>query len=75
MPHKNYGFPYRRGVHDVVHKVTAVGSRSIESASAFVDKFIDAVNVLVKTYGSYAEVYRDPVCRIIGFMPLCELSL
>jgi len=56
-----------------------VGSRSIESASAFVDKFVDADNALVKTYvktyGSYAEVYRDPVCRIIGFMPPCELSL
>ena len=44
-----------------------MGSRSTESASAFVDQFIDAdqtlVRTYVKTYGSYAGVYSDPVCR------------
>ena len=58
--------PYRRGVHDVVHKVTAVGSRGIESASAFVNELIDADHAPVKAYGSYAEVYSDPVCRILS---------
>ena len=47
--------------------MTAVGSRSIDRANAFLDEFIDAdftlVKTYVKTYGSYAEVYNDPVCR------------
>lgn len=63
---KHYGILYRRGVHDVVHKVTAVGSRGIESASAFVNELIDAGHAPVKAYGSYAEVYSDPVCRILS---------
>ncbi|KAI0305894.1 NAD(P)-binding protein [Multifurca ochricompacta] len=51
--------PKTRGVEDIVHKVTAVGSRSIDSASSFVDKLINA-DGSVKIYGNYAEVYNDP---------------
>ncbi|KAH9995368.1 NAD(P)-binding protein [Russula compacta] len=56
--------PKTRGVHDVVHKVTAVGSRSIESASAFVGKLVNA-DEPVKIYGNYAEVYGDPNVDVI----------
>ncbi|KAI0060966.1 NAD-P-binding protein [Artomyces pyxidatus] len=51
--------PRTRGVHDVVHKVTAVGSRSVENAQ----KFIDAVaggDPSIKAHGSYAGVFADP---------------
>lgn len=54
---------HRRGVQDVIHKVTAVGSRNIDSARSFVEKLIDA-NERTKTYGDYTGVYNDPVCGI-----------
>ncbi len=50
----------RRDVHDVVHKVAAVGSRSVASA----EKFISTVaggDKAIKAYGTYEEVYADKV--------------
>ncbi|KAH9066677.1 NAD(P)-binding protein [Lactarius vividus] len=55
--------PKTRGVRDVVHKVTAVGSRNIESASSFVDKLIDARRT--KVYGNYSGVYNDPDVDVV----------
>ena len=52
--------PPRRGVHDVVHKVAAVGSRSVDSASSFIKTYA-AGDSGIKPYGSYDEVYADPV--------------
>ncbi|KAH9975931.1 hypothetical protein BGW80DRAFT_1436428 [Lactifluus volemus] len=53
--------PKTRGVHDVAHRVTAVGSRSIESANSFVHKLIDTDGSRsVAIYGNYTEVYNDP---------------
>jgi hypothetical protein len=54
----------RRGVHDVVHKVVAVGSRSIEKAQKFINDFAGG-DPSIKAYGSYDEVYADKVCRSI----------
>ncbi|EIN06157.1 NAD(P)-binding protein [Punctularia strigosozonata HHB-11173 SS5] len=51
--------PTTRGTTDVVHKVAAVGSRSVESAQKFIQELI-AGDSTVKAYGSYAEVYNDP---------------
>ncbi|CAL1714739.1 unnamed protein product [Somion occarium] len=51
--------PKTRDVHDVVHVVAAVGSRSVEKAQTFIDKHA-AGDTSIKTYGSYAEVYADP---------------
>jgi len=51
--------PSTRGVHDVVHKVTSVGSRDISKAQQFIDKFVtgDAKSG-AKAYGSYEEVVK-----------------
>jgi len=51
--------PKTRNVHDIIHKVVAVGSRDVDKAKAFVSQFI-AHEQDVKAYGSYEEVYADP---------------
>ncbi|KAK7449667.1 hypothetical protein VKT23_013141 [Stygiomarasmius scandens] len=52
--------PKTRDVHDVIHKVTAVGSRSVISAQAFVEAlFGDNEISKPQAYGSYEEVYTD----------------
>ncbi|GLB41756.1 putative oxidoreductase family, NAD-binding Rossmann fold [Lyophyllum shimeji] len=50
--------PKTRGVHDILHKVVAVGSRSIEKAQNFIDTIVGG-DKSVKAYGSYREVYDD----------------
>ncbi|KAK7056294.1 hypothetical protein VNI00_002847 [Paramarasmius palmivorus] len=50
--------PKTRGVTDVVHKVTAVGSRSVEKAREFIDRILGG-DSSIKPYGSYGEVYAD----------------
>lgn len=70
--------PSSRNTRDVNHKIAAVGSRSIQSAQAFIDQLMDSSEgkswawgvkngVLdgVKARGTYEEVYNDPV-RILG---------
>ncbi|KAG7093979.1 hypothetical protein E1B28_007609 [Marasmius oreades] len=49
---------FSRDVHDVVHKVAAVGSRSLESAQSFIERALEG-DKDVKGYGTYAEVYAD----------------
>ena len=44
-----------------MHKVTAVGSRSVEKAREFIDRILGA-DSSIKPYGSYDEVYADKVC-------------
>ncbi|KAI0320876.1 hypothetical protein OF83DRAFT_1052271 [Amylostereum chailletii] len=51
--------PRTRRTHDVVHKAVAVGSRTIESARAFIDSNAGG-DKSIKAYGTYAEVYTDP---------------
>jgi hypothetical protein len=51
----------RRDVHDVVHKIAAVGSRSVEKAQQFIDEVVKDKET--KPYGTYDEVYQDPVCK------------
>ncbi|KAJ7257956.1 hypothetical protein B0H12DRAFT_1110773 [Mycena haematopus] len=50
--------PKTRDVHDIVHKVVAVGSRKVETAQDFI-----GVNAggdkSIKAYGTYEEVYAD----------------
>lgn len=55
--------PKTRGVQDVVHKVTAVGSRNIDSASSFVDGLMDTD--CTKIYGDYSGVYNDPDVDVV----------
>jgi hypothetical protein len=61
-------------VTDVAHRITAIGSRSVASAQAFIDKlkagkapydWAVGKGLLddTKAYGSYEEVYNDPVSR------------
>ncbi|EJD07388.1 NAD-binding protein [Fomitiporia mediterranea MF3/22] len=49
--------PKTRDVHDVVHKIVAVGSRSVDSARKFIDDEIKDSSV--KAYGSYDELFAD----------------
>jgi len=49
-----------RDVTDVAHKITAVGSRSVESAQKFIAE-VAGGDRSIKAYGSYAGVYADPV--------------
>lgn len=66
--------PTTREVKDVAHKIVAVGSRSVESAQKFVNKLKasegdnawgvkNGVLDNAKAYGTYDEVYSDPVSR------------
>lgn len=50
----------RRGVEDVVHKVAAVGSRTVAKAREFIAT-VASDDEAIKAYGSYAEVYADKV--------------
>lgn len=50
-----------RDVHDVSHKVVAVGSRSVASAQQFIDEKAGG-DRSIKAYGSYDEVFADSVC-------------
>lgn len=54
---------HSREVHDVGHKVVAVGSRSFESAQKFIDENAPKTNA--KAYGTYADVYADPVSHLL----------
>lgn len=47
-----------RDVHDVVHKVASVGSRSVEKAQEFIDR-VAGGDKSIKGFGSYEEVYAD----------------
>ncbi|KAL4072914.1 hypothetical protein V8B97DRAFT_1916838 [Scleroderma yunnanense] len=49
--------PKSRNVHDVRHKVIAVGSRNLATA----EEFANVYDRSIKAYGSYADVYADKV--------------
>ena len=57
-------FSDRRGVHDVTHKLTAVGSRSIDSAQQFI-KELAGGDSTIRAYGSYDEVFADKVFLLL----------
>ncbi|KIR28466.1 hypothetical protein I309_02771 [Cryptococcus deuterogattii LA55] len=70
--------PASRNTRDVNHKIAAVGSRSIQSAQAFIDKLKESSEgkswawgvkngVLdgVKARGTYEEVYNDPDVTVV----------
>lgn len=46
-------------MHDIVHKVVAVGSRNTRKAQDFVEENAGG-DESIKAYGTYAEVYADP---------------
>lgn len=48
-----------RDVTDVVHKIVAVGSRSVKTAKEFIDREIKDDSV--KAYGTYDELFADKV--------------
>nr|KIR47613.1 hypothetical protein I312_03381 [Cryptococcus bacillisporus CA1280] len=70
--------PATRNTKDVNHKIAAVGSRSVQSAQAFIDKLKESSEgeswawgvkngVLdgVKARGNYEEVYNDPDVTVV----------
>ncbi|KAJ7576891.1 hypothetical protein C8J56DRAFT_971858 [Mycena floridula] len=50
--------PKTRDVHDVIHKVVAVGSRKVETAQEFIAK-VAGGDTSIQAYGTYEEVYAD----------------
>ncbi|KAF9462904.1 NAD(P)-binding protein [Collybia nuda] len=50
--------PKTRDVRDIVHKVSAIGSRSVENARKFIDT-VAGGDTSIKAYGTYEEVYFD----------------
>ncbi|KAG6910202.1 hypothetical protein DXG01_012337 [Tephrocybe rancida] len=50
--------PKTRDVHDVIHKVAAVGSRSVEKAQEFINT-VAGGDKSIKAYGAYGELYAD----------------
>ncbi|KAI0792138.1 NAD(P)-binding protein [Abortiporus biennis] len=50
--------PKTRDVHDIVHKVAAVGSRTVDKAKEFIDTHANG-DPTIKALGSYAEVFAD----------------
>jgi hypothetical protein len=73
-------------VTDVAHRITAIGSRSVASAQAFIDKlkagkapYDWAVNKGLlddtKAYGSYEEVYNDPVSGCSRIVLQCKCTV
>ncbi|KAJ4473606.1 hypothetical protein J3R30DRAFT_3296542 [Lentinula aciculospora] len=53
-----------RNVDDVVHRVTAVGSRSVEKARQFIDTSLGG-DKAIKAYGNYTQVYKDADVDVI----------
>ena len=47
-------------MHDIVHRVAAVGSRTLEKAQEFIKDFAGG-DPSIKAYGSYDEVYANKV--------------
>ncbi|KIK71173.1 hypothetical protein GYMLUDRAFT_33310 [Collybiopsis luxurians FD-317 M1] len=56
--------PKTRGVQDVVHKIVAVGSRTVEKAQGFIEASLGG-DKSIKAYGSYEEVYKDSDVDVI----------
>jgi len=50
-------------VHDVVHQVTAVGSRSVESAQKFINEIAGGEKAIT-AHGTYDALFADPVSCI-----------
>lgn len=70
----NIIFSGRRDVEDVAHKLTAVGSRSTESAQRFI-KELAGDDLTIKAYGSYDEVFADKVCfSLVAFKTRHKLA-
>ncbi|KAL7410386.1 hypothetical protein BDY24DRAFT_400358 [Mrakia frigida] len=50
--------PKTRGVNDLAHQITAVGSRTVEKATQFIED--NGLGKQAKWFGSYEEVYSSP---------------
>ena len=50
-------------MHDVTHKIVAVGSRSVEKAQGFIKEQISGDDS-VRAYGTYTEVFKDKVYSV-----------
>lgn len=57
----------------MVHKVTAVGSRSVAKAQKFINDFVNG-DKTVKAYGTYDEVYADKVRESLSSSLFCLLT-
>lgn len=71
--------PSTRDVSDVAHVVGAVASRSEESAASFIERTWKEAGVtegkdVVKKYGSYQQLYDDPVRSLFSFLSLFLLA-
>jgi hypothetical protein len=55
-----------RETYDVIHKVTAVASRSLAKAQIFIDTIAHG-DKSIKAYGSYEDIYVDEVGQPIPY--------
>ena len=58
----------------MLHKVVAVGSRSIQKAQDFIQEYAPGVQD-IKPYGTYEEVYADPNVDVIYIGLIHRISL
>lgn len=56
--------PATRDEHSIKHSVVAVGSRSAEKATKFIED--NKLGAQAKGYGTYQEVYNHPVSTYGG---------
>jgi len=52
--------PKTRGTEDIIHRIVAVGSRSVPSAQSFISTVCSSAPNDIKAYGTYDEVFSDP---------------
>ncbi len=50
-----------------MHKVAAIGSRSVASAEKFISTVAGGDKAII-AYGTYEEVYTDKVCQLLSFV-------
>ncbi|KAE9394872.1 NAD(P)-binding protein [Gymnopus androsaceus JB14] len=56
--------PKTRNVHDITHKITAVGSRTLPKAQEFIDTVLGG-DKSIKAYGDYEEIWKDDEVDVI----------
>ncbi|KAF5382906.1 hypothetical protein D9757_006396 [Collybiopsis confluens] len=56
--------PKTRDVHDIKHRIAAIGSRSVEKAQDFINTSLGG-DKSIKAYGNYEDVYKDADVDVI----------
>jgi len=57
--------PKTRGVHDIIHRVTAVASRDVSRAQDFINNNCPGYEKSVKAFGTYEELVAEPTVDVV----------